>query len=509
MKLKNIDIKNEKLCMLFLGIMSCLFVLICSIATTPLLPMAQYGDSLIFQTIGKFWTEGALPYVDLWDLKGPLIFFINAVGYFIFGSRIGVCIIEMIAIAVTSIVAYKVFRIKFKPITSTAFSFLALFSYTLTFGKGNTVEAYCLPFIALSFYYIIKWTDKYTETNDATHSPFGAFIYGLCFAASFLTRVTNAVAVCVAVAFIVVNLICHKKWLNLLYNALAFIGGAILLIGPFLIYFAAKGALWDMWYGTIAYNVQYTQASTLSEVLKDTMSVVQFIFAYFNSVLLLIVGALMLIFNNNRRLMGILWTCIATVSIVYFLNTNGYNHYAAIAIPYLYVVAVELKNLYDVFSEKGIVKRLCQCTAVLTIVVSVIAGALGAKAILSEYYSEYILDNKTLLKGDVAYELCKQIPGDERDSFISFNGPEGIYLQIDACPRYRYFIMQDWNSSHDDEMRKEMLAEYENGDAKWVLITTWTELDEIFEILDRRYEVVDEMDIPNSEHKFMLYRLKK
>ena len=32
-------------------------------------------DSTIYQIIGKGWIEGKIPYVDLWDQKGPFLFF--------------------------------------------------------------------------------------------------------------------------------------------------------------------------------------------------------------------------------------------------------------------------------------------------------------------------------------------------------------------------------------------------------------------------------------------------
>lgn len=35
------------------------------------------GDSTIFQLIGKSWLEGALPYKDIFDHKGPLIFLLT------------------------------------------------------------------------------------------------------------------------------------------------------------------------------------------------------------------------------------------------------------------------------------------------------------------------------------------------------------------------------------------------------------------------------------------------
>lgn len=47
-----------------------IFILLNSIGT---IINADSNDSFIFNTIGKFWNEGKIPYIDLFDYKGPII----------------------------------------------------------------------------------------------------------------------------------------------------------------------------------------------------------------------------------------------------------------------------------------------------------------------------------------------------------------------------------------------------------------------------------------------------
>jgi hypothetical protein len=70
-------------------ILSSTFVTLFSYTTSPI--YSEWGDtpdSPIFQIIGKYWKEGWIPYKDLWDLKGPYIFFMDAIGYWLTGTRI-------------------------------------------------------------------------------------------------------------------------------------------------------------------------------------------------------------------------------------------------------------------------------------------------------------------------------------------------------------------------------------------------------------------------------------
>ena len=57
------------------------FTLVFSVSTSPLYPkyygateLIDGGDSLQFQQIGKGWLEGKVPYRDMFDHKGPIIF---------------------------------------------------------------------------------------------------------------------------------------------------------------------------------------------------------------------------------------------------------------------------------------------------------------------------------------------------------------------------------------------------------------------------------------------------
>ena len=86
-----------------------LFVTIFSYTTSPLYHLnGLTPDSIIFQIIGKYWAQDSIPYKDLWDMKGPFIFFINAIGYTLTDSRTGIYIIQIILMWLTLLCAYHI-----------------------------------------------------------------------------------------------------------------------------------------------------------------------------------------------------------------------------------------------------------------------------------------------------------------------------------------------------------------------------------------------------------------
>ena len=69
--------------------------------TSPVWKQEYQGDDLIFQIIGKYWAKGFLPYVDIWDHKGPLLFLLNAIGYFLTGGKEGVFLVQILFLTVS------------------------------------------------------------------------------------------------------------------------------------------------------------------------------------------------------------------------------------------------------------------------------------------------------------------------------------------------------------------------------------------------------------------------
>ena len=88
--------KKSFLFILILFIISVLFVLIMSYSTSPLYPYYFGGDSAQFQTIGKGWSMGMIPYKNMFDHKGPIIFFVDMLGFLLTGTSFGIMLLQII-----------------------------------------------------------------------------------------------------------------------------------------------------------------------------------------------------------------------------------------------------------------------------------------------------------------------------------------------------------------------------------------------------------------------------
>lgn len=150
-------------------------------------------DSGVFMYTGQVIASGGLPYLDSWDHKGPLLYLLNALGFYLFNQSHGVTIIEgiflFIAIIISSNLWAKIVSLKFALIVTTVF----IISYYSTFQGGNLTESWTVPFqlitYSLAFVVLADHLDQVERTALFTAL---AVALGLSLGAILFIRPNNA-----------------------------------------------------------------------------------------------------------------------------------------------------------------------------------------------------------------------------------------------------------------------------------------------------------------------------
>ena len=212
------------------------------------------GDSSIFQSVGKLWAQGHLPYVELFESKGPLMFLIDAIGYMIY-PRSGIMVPQIIFMYVSLLFAWRITEIlNFNKAKLLVFG-LTVFYYVAHYHAGNHINEYNMPFLMVAVYIFLR------DLNSPRVPLLHGFIYGFGFGASVLLRTTSSMPICCCVFLSAIFLLKSGELKNLLQNVLSFCAGFAVIVLPFVIYFAAHGALYEMIYGTILFSIKYMSAT--------------------------------------------------------------------------------------------------------------------------------------------------------------------------------------------------------------------------------------------------------
>lgn len=214
-------------------------------------------DSEVFFTVGRAIRNGFIPYRDIFDHKGPIIYFINALGDFIGGFR-GIGIIEILFWISFLFILAKIRKL-FK-LDLLIFSIIILLLPTLIaplLASGNLVEEYALPFIAFGNLYLIKVCENKELQN------LDNFLLGI-FAAATLCLRPNMIAVFLidGLALLFVYLIRKRKLLSLIYAIIFGLCGALTVLIPICLYFYFSNALQDMYFCVWKFNLLYSLTET-------------------------------------------------------------------------------------------------------------------------------------------------------------------------------------------------------------------------------------------------------
>lgn len=471
--------------------LSLIFIYFASFSTSPFYPFFRTGDSAQFQTIGKAWSMGKIPYIEMFDHKGPFIFFVDMLGFLLTGSSSGIAMIQVLFLTVTLMACFLTSRLVSN---STAYHFtviiLLLAALSQVFSDGNLTEEYCLPFLSLSMYFQYKY--MISSEQSIFHSPKLAVLYGFSFGVCFLTRVTNGITICVGTLIITCILIRHFQWKNLFENAVGFIGGFMLIFVPFFLYFAIQHGVGDFLYGTIGYNLEYQSHMTSWLISATGTKWSQFALLYFSSYTIFFTALLSFI----RKKYAVCIYCLICGICELYLFTSGalYTQYAIVCIPQLVLLMNEIIQIKTTDQGASACKTVL-LTGITLFAYVCITSFLPRPADMHNKY------NTLQLQG---YEsLLEQIPDAEKTSFVAYsrdNRFKGIYLLHNLMPYYKYFVIQEWHASFSNYVKQDIHDTFQNGDVKWILTAGTTA--NISDILNERYELINQID------DYCLYRLR-
>lgn len=478
-----IDVKRKLNMKHVLIVSACVFasMLFGCAYTSPLFPYYNNSDSAIFMLIGRGICEGKTCYVDLFDHKGPVLFFIEALGWKI-GGRAGIWLLECIAMIISVFAVEDLCRkLKAEPIIPVFASAMILF---FTIGHGNLSEDYCLPLLYISLLFAIK----FLVSGEEKHPPKYALFYGIAFGLIAFIRINNALIVCSLVLCIAVDLICKKQYGNLAANLVAGLFGISLVAVPVCLYFYLHHALGDMIYATFLYNLLYAKGRSHAAIFSDKFLE----FAVFYAPL---VFALVVFITNKALIKAVRLTMITVtgLSLLMLLYSNIYSHYFTLAIPMFTVsVAVALpdasvKNIFKIRTGKK-----TAATIVLSVITLIYVG-LSAYRVAAPIYKGYLTD--------ISYDRYHQmnvsaeiIPEDERDSVIGFNIPPEWYMDCDIVPCYKYYIFQNWWTTPEFDVYGDFITYVETEHPTWLITGLKMGDKKLLDIIDNNYMLQNQND---------------
>lgn len=296
---------------------------------------------------GEMVMQGRVPYRDIWDHKTPLIFYLNALLFKLFGtSFLILSFFEVIFLWLGCILFYKLTKMFFDKKISLWLCFLfAIYMGSLYIAESFGMTETYATLTAVAAIYLVT---KYKATLNKLYLFFSGFMISI----TFLFRQTGAIVLFPILIYLVVSrgLSERQKIFIIIREYSIMFTGLFIPLFIFWLYFLSQHALKDSFSQIFTYNFIYSKDNTpiykkffilVKEIYKSNLRVFPFLLSFS------ITGALYKFHNFLRygiknlhyELLQSYSAYIMFVALVFFdffsisLTNRYYGHYFVQVIP--------------------------------------------------------------------------------------------------------------------------------------------------------------------------------
>lgn len=427
----------------------------------PLTRTYTYADSSVFIYIGKMMKQGLVPYRDLFDHKGILLYFIQYLGLVPGADNFwGIWILEVLHMFGTVWFLFKISGLftEDKIIRYLAVIAVAVMCGMNTYEGGNFTEEYALPWIAAALYIFLKYFKSFC------YEFYEIVWLGVGFAVVSLLRV-NMVTVWIAFMPLIVIYMLYKRSFKELFHCIAgFCAGIFLIYLPVLLYMLWTDCLQDFIDCYILFNFGYSDGgSNFLAVRSSIMECIRNLYWAFLAVL-----AAFIPYRKNRLFWLNTWALLITL---YFSHMSGrfYQHYGMILLPMLISwMTGAITLLYDLFSWKGKLKFKIKFPGTWIMTGSFILAIFAA--FFLQYKWANLIREPMLESGGVRQlqEYLIENTSKEDDVLIVGNDVK-YYLLSDRATKNKYFY-QTPPIKLNDEIYREFMKELKRCQSDTIVV---------------------------------------
>lgn len=486
---------------------SALILLFCS-KSSPLYPINDWMDVHCFLTLGKGMLHGLVPYVDLYEQKGPVLYFIYAiVALFCQKSMFGQYMLEVVTFGLFLYYSAKLAEIYIGKCSRYRYIIIpilaAIVATTRSFQHGGSVEQMCIFTFVYGLYSVLK------AIHEDRPLAFRAALTNGIFAGAALWIKYTMLGFYVGLALFV--LVWYITRIRDLRKTMAVIGQFLLGIGivsaVVVVYFLCVGGLKELITCYFYNNICLYRSDGDTPLFSLTW--ISFVRAMrFNKVfpIFLYIGLGWLLLRIKKGFMDLLAVLMSFSGLVIGTYiSGGYYYYGLVLSAYtvfgLVAVVSELKACIPArFVQKITANNRIAIGSIITAVL-IISAAASFSASDNSYLSVYEKEEMP------QYKFAKIINETEDPTLLNFGFLDGgFYYAADVLPNCRFFCNFNIQAPGMKQMQYEFVR-----DGKVDYVVTMKYPLEAYTAYSKKYEQVStaQMQYEGKHYTYYLYRLKE
>lgn len=485
------------------------FVLLVSFSmrANPLSNVPHGHDSSMFLYFGRGISDGLVPYTDMFDHKGPILFFIEYFAVIVGQGNysLGIWIVEILFLIGVTIYLYKTsILLTSNKIISALSILLCSGLFILCYEGGNLSEEFALFFISGSLYTVSKIFLLGKE------SRINYFLIGVFGGITFFIR-ANMISLwgVFCLYFLIQN--CFERQFKSLIRRIVFIFfGGISVVLAVLLYCLITGSLNDMIDQAFLMNISYSNTDIYTKYSVASFFVG--VLKQFSIPMLLAIFLINLLvsynsfFPNQKKfhLLIVVYAFINFYTVI--MSGRTYLHYMTTQLGVVVlIVSVALSYLVKLINKK----TMCY---VALIFISLVLFSPNVSAIKQRNIQYNFVD--TSEKKDLEnISLYIKRNTDSADSIYVHNLDANIYLMSNRYSNSRFFVLPAIDYSNFPLLSKEFKDSLAYNKPKFIVTrndilsskSSNTYLDKtLYDVVQQDYNIVSSF----NDSPFTLYELK-
>ncbi|MEN6434713.1 MAG: hypothetical protein ABFD58_02745, partial [Anaerolineaceae bacterium] len=400
----------------------------------------DWVDANAFFTMGKGMMHGLVPYRDLFEQKGPLLYFVYGLASLVsYRTFIGGFILEVIAFTFFLFFSFKSLSLFMdKKLALISLPILSILILNLkAFTHGGSAEELCLSLLAVSLYHLLR----YLKSDKPAADTFQIFFWNGLIAGCILWVKFSMLGFWLGwfLAFSI-GLIAQKQVGQAFRGIGTFLGGIAAATIPWVIYFWVNHAIPD-WINTY-FVINLTSYSETQTLLDRVINILIFLTAQFikNPVFGTLLWFGIIGFAVFSKFLGMLYkrilmlVCLFLLIVGVYWGGTGYIYYYLFLTPFvlfgLIVIADALKGLIlPVISHRAMM----------------VVGIILIISLPLEYKFDQNAYMLRIKRQDlVQYKFAKIIDRSPDKSLLNYGSLDmGFYTTAGVLPGVKYFEVQN------------------------------------------------------------------
>lgn len=503
----------------------CLFVSFCFLTicskSSFLYPLNNGSDIQCFFTVGKGMMHGLVPYRDLVEQKGPLLYFLYGLASLVSEhSFLGVYLLELLCYTGFLYCSYQIFSLFFKQALAKYFYIAAPLMAAVTFTSpsffhGGETEELVLPLLAFSLYLLLR----YCREEYPGPMPFSwLLLSGLC-AGCVLWMKFSLLGFWIGfMAVVFFSLLVTRRFARAVGSCFVFLGGMAATALPWLAYFGARDALDDLievyfYHNIFSYSAQMTVGERFIGVGEAFSRMLYRTPWLFGALCIGVIGLLILRRLHQNWLGAVApFVCALCLALGLYWGGRHFTYYFFIFAGFTSLAAVVVTYLIVTLGEKLLKLRVSMPNRRLMALSAVLTLALTG-------LSYFVCENTYLLgtpkEQCVQYRFAEIIHQKKNATLLNYGFLDfGFYYAADILPVNRYFCLLNIEDERLPEMRAQQnqIVRERGVDFVVMAINAAQDVESLYlPDLFRNYEVAaQQVDIcdNNIQVKYVLFQAK-